>query len=221
MGPQGSPTTRVVPSAAMIGAKTRPRAVLFDMDGVLVDSYDAWFALLNQAARAFGCAEVSAEAFVPTWGQGLGADIEVFFPGCSEEVLRDYYDRHLGEHLDLVKVDPSGAPLFARLRTLGIATAVVTNTPTRAAMAVLARAGIDPDVVVGAGDTAEAKPAPDMVLLACRRLGVGTSDAVMVGDSEFDRLAAKAAGVAFIPFGGPDEGALEALAGLPTRIGLG
>lgn len=53
----------------------------------------------------------------------------------------------------------------------------------------------DLDVLVAGDDTDHPKPAPDMLLLACEKLGVSPTEAVMVGDSENDAWAAKAAGI--------------------------
>ena len=56
------------------------RAVLFDLDGVLIDSWEVWFRVLNAAAAEWGYAAISRETFAGAWGQGLAADQERFFP---------------------------------------------------------------------------------------------------------------------------------------------
>jgi HAD superfamily hydrolase (TIGR01549 family) len=184
-----------------------------------VHSYHAWFALMNALAAELGCPAITIEAFHPTWGQGPEADARVFFGGCAASRVESWYDARLEEYVDEVRVDPDGPALFARLKAAGLAVAVVTNTPGRGARAVLKHAGLSPTELVGADAVARAKPAPDMVLEACRRLGVEPSQAVMVGDSEFDERAAAAAEVVFIPYrrGG---GALAELAQLPGLLGL-
>ena len=200
-------------------APTRLRAVLFDMDGVLVQSYHAWFALMNALARELGCAPITKEAFHPTWGQGPEADAASFFGGCPVSRVQAWYDARLEDYAGEVRVDPDGPPLFARLKAAGLAVAVVTNTTGRAARAMLTRAGLCPDELVGADAVPRAKPAPDMVLEACRRLGVEPAQAVMIGDSDFDLQAAMGAEVDFIPYR-RGEGSLTELAQLPARLGL-
>ena len=195
------------------------KAVLFDMDGVLLHSYHAWFALMNALAAELGCPPITLDAFEPTWGQGPEADAAMFFGGCPTETVRAWYDDHLVDHTEQVEVDPEGPPLFERLRAAGLALAVVTNTPDRAARAVLAHAGLEPDTVVGPDSVPRSKPAPDMVFEACRRLAVGVDQAVMVGDSPFDQQAAAAAGVAFVRYRA-GEGSLDRLSGLPPLLGL-
>lgn len=198
---------------------TDPKAILFDMDGVLVHSYYAWFALMNALAAELGCAPITLEAFHPTWGQGPEADARTFFGGCPTSTVQAWYDAHLEDHVAEVVVDPAGPALFERLRGAGMALAVVTNTPGRAARAVLEHAGLEPDVLVGADAVPRSKPAPDMVVEACRRLGVDAAEVVMVGDSEFDRQAARAARVAFVHYQ-VGEGTLQALDRLPGLLGL-
>ncbi len=95
----------------------------------------------------------------------------------------------------------AGAPeLFPRLRESGYRSCVITNTPTALARDVLRRAGIEADAVVGSTDVPAAKPAPDMVLRACGLLLVGPAEAAVVGDSRYDREAARAAGASFIGY---------------------
>jgi len=57
------------------------RAVLFDLDGVLVDSYEVWFHLMNAAAGELRYPAISRELFQTTWGQGVQADIKNYYPG--------------------------------------------------------------------------------------------------------------------------------------------
>lgn len=187
-----------------------PAAVLFDLDGVLIDSQDAWYHLLNAAAKALGHPVIPRDAFDACFGQGVEADAEQFFGGIDPAELEAYFDAHFLDHASHVLVNPDAAPVLNALSQRGIVHAVVTNTASALAKETLRGAGLEPDLIVGASDAA-GKPAPDMLWLACERLGVATADAWMVGDSRFDREAARAAGVSFVGYGVDGERRIERL----------
>jgi phosphoglycolate phosphatase/AHBA synthesis associated protein len=173
------------------------RGVLFDMDGVLLHSYEAWLRVLQSAAVDLGYPPLTREQFHPLWGQGVQADVRNFFTRHTAVEIEAYYAAHFRDHAAQVSVHPEASRVIDSLRARGIRTAVITNTPTSMALEALSAAGLDPEVVVGASDVAREKPAPDMVILACERLGVPRNEAVVVGDSRYDREAAQAAGVRF------------------------
>jgi phosphoglycolate phosphatase-like HAD superfamily hydrolase len=78
----------------------RPRAVLFDMDGVLVDTFDAWVAVLDECRTRRGMTPLGPGPVRACWGQGLLADCETLFPGESPEVLAREYDEGFARHLE-------------------------------------------------------------------------------------------------------------------------
>src|SRR5687767_3280690 len=67
------------------------KAVLFDLDGVLVKSEEAWFRTVEESGRRFRGRPVSREEFDPTFGQGTAADVEVFGLRCSTSELDAFY----------------------------------------------------------------------------------------------------------------------------------
>jgi HAD superfamily hydrolase (TIGR01509 family) len=177
-----------------------PSAILFDMDGVLVRSEEVWFALLRDASSHFGGKLVTREAFAPTFGQGTAADIEMFGFNCTVPILEAYFAKHFADHAPDVWVDPTAKPLLASLQARGISRAVVTNTSATLAADILSAAGMLElfQVVSCASQVPRAKPAPDVVTAALRQLRLEGGQAWMVGDSRYDREAARAAGVEFI-----------------------
>jgi HAD superfamily hydrolase (TIGR01509 family) len=177
---------------------TRPRAILFDLDGVLIESYAVWFHLLNHTARALGYPAITPELYRESWGQSTLADRDRFFPEHSVEEVESFYQQHYFEHLEHLAVPEEVPDLFRRLREERIATAVVTNTQKSLATSIVERAGATPDVVVGGGDAPRGKPSPDSLLLAASLLNVASQEAWMVGDTAFDRDAARDAGMWFV-----------------------
>ncbi len=174
-------------------------AILFDLDGVLVDTYDVWVELVRGVAQRLGYPEIPREVFVGTWGQGIEKDIEMFFPRHTIEEIRGHYVKHFGDHLHLMKV-MDGADRV--LRGIELPKAVVTNSPSVLARQALAVAQLEGHFreVVGSDNVAHSKPAPDLIFEACRRLGVVAERTLLVGDSRFDEEAARAAGSEFVMF---------------------
>jgi HAD superfamily hydrolase (TIGR01509 family) len=176
-----------------------PKAVLFDLDGVLVDTYEVWFELLNDVARRHGYPPITRETYRGSWGQGMEVDVKHFYPGHSVEQIRAEYERYYGDHLAHLTV-MEGAR--AGLDAIPLPKAVITNSPTRLADQALSIAGLGDcfRTVVGCDQVPESKPAPHGILLACSRLGVSPGETVMIGDSRFDEGAASAAGTGFVWF---------------------
>ncbi len=199
-----------------------PRAVLFDMDGVLVKSDEAWFRVVEAAGVRFRGRPITREEFFPTFGQGTDADVTAFRLSCTAEALDAFYAAELVRHLDAVWVNPDARPLLDVLARRGTATAVVTNTVGPLARDILRHARLEGafGCLATADRVKHNKPAPDLVLLACAELGVRPAEAVMVGDSKYDRGAAQAAGVRFVGLGLDGDERLEALAGLAALLGV-
>jgi HAD superfamily hydrolase (TIGR01509 family) len=175
------------------------KAVLFDLDGVLVDTYRVWEVLLNDVAQRLGYPPVSPEVYQKSWGQGIEVDVRKFYPRHTVEEIRREYSRYYGDHLHHLRVMEGAAQA---LGSLAVPKAVITNSPTDLARRALALARLETyfDAVVGCDQVARSKPEPDMVIEACRRLGVLPPEALVVGDSRFDEGAARAAGASFVWF---------------------
>lgn len=195
------------------------RALLFDLDGVLIESYEVWFRLLNAVAGEFDYPAISRAVFQGGWGQGIEADVQRFFPRHTVPQIERIYAERFEAHLDALEVADGVTEVFAALRARGIPSAVITNTPASMARALVARAGATPDVLVGGTDVPRAKPAPDMVLHACAKLGVSAADAWVVGDTQFDEAAARAAGAGFAGLGIAGDVTLARLGELLRHLG--
>lgn len=188
------------------------KAILFDMDGVLVDSKEAWFRTLEHAGQLFRGRPVTREEFLPTFGQGTEADARVFQLGISADELNAFYIREFPRFAHDVWVNPDAGAVLAELKVRGYQTGVVTNSVTPVATALLGAAAILSRLdALACADEALSKPAPDLVLLACRKLGVAPDHAVLVGDSRFDEGAAVSAGAHFISYGWGNSRRVDAL----------
>lgn len=99
--------------------------MLFDLDGVLVESRAAWFEVMRAIARKFGYPEISAEHMERAWGQGIAEDVRMFYPGFTLEQLEGEYSLMFRRYVQHLKVEPDGPRVFEELRANRIRVAVV------------------------------------------------------------------------------------------------
>ena len=180
----------------------RPRGVLFDMDGVLVFSTEAWFSVYNATLAHFGHPPIGREAFLRIFGNGTQADRAAYMPERTVEEIDAAYRRFFAERLDAIELNPEAIPALAALRAEGIRTALATNTNRKLAEAILGRFGVSEHLtaLACADEAGAGKPDPAVIRLAARRLELPLGECVMVGDSRYDEAAAAAAPVTFVGY---------------------
>lgn len=180
------------------------RAAIFDLDGTLIDSLPDLVTAMNKTLAEWGRAPLSGEDLGPMVGDGAGTLVTRAFtargglPGPDvAPVLRRFLDHYEPHAADQTYVWPGVVETLEALRARGIVLAVCTNKPTKATHDVLAALGLDHffAVVVGGDDTPALKPSAEHVNAVLDRLGVHHEEAVMIGDSINDVLAAKGAGL--------------------------
>lgn len=195
------------------------RAILYDLDGVLIDSARAWHRALLRGLAEDGRPPVPWDHFQQSFGQGVEADRDAYFPRWTVAELEAFYARSFPSELDAIELLPGAVELLAELRARGLRQAVVTNTPRELALEVLARKGLAPhlDALAAAGEAPE-KPAPDLVRLALARLAIPREQALYVGDSATDLAAARAAGIRMAGLGIEADLTLAALADLHALL---
>jgi HAD superfamily hydrolase (TIGR01509 family) len=182
--------------------ETPIRAVLFDMDGVLVFSEDAWFAVYNETLAFFGHPAISRAAFDAIYGNGTKADRDAYMPERTVAEVDAAYERLFAARLDRIRPNPEAAAALLALREAGIATSVATNTNRPLAARILGAQGLLSlvDAVTGADEAGAGKPDPAVVRLAAERVRAPLEACVFVGDSRFDEEAARRAPVRFLGY---------------------
>jgi HAD superfamily hydrolase (TIGR01509 family) len=177
---------------------TRP-ALLFDLDGTLVDSvYQhvlAWRTVLAGAGldlsvwrihRRIGMSGgLLVNAILRETGRSLGPD--------EVRELQEAHGRVFEELIAQVRPLPGAVELLGHLTELGIPWAVATSGGRATAIPTLDVLGVAPEVVVTREEVPYAKPDPHLFLEAARRLGVPVTESIVVGDSAWDMLAAQRA----------------------------
>jgi HAD superfamily hydrolase (TIGR01509 family) len=183
------------------------KAVLFDLDGVLVDSYDCWFHMLEEAMREQGKTPVTLAEFDARWGQGPEADREAFFPEWSVAQVIAFYEKRFSDYTRWSRSEPGSELLLKHLQQSQKRIAVASNSPTAIVRDLLKNAGLEkyPDALIGADQVAESKPAPDLLFKALEVLSIDPEDACYVGDSIYDAKAAEAAGILFVGYKRPGD----------------
>ncbi|MEP0509460.1 MAG: phosphoglycolate phosphatase [Aurantimonas coralicida] len=185
-----------------------PQAVLFDLDGTLVDSAPDIHAALNETLASYGEPPFTLEAVTRMVGRGVPVLIERAWEGLGKSIDPAERDRVVARFLaiyepratELTTLTAGASEATRALVDAGTPIGVVTNKPEAATREILSHFGLSElmQVVVG-GDAGPAKkPEPGLLLLACERLGLAVDQVVFVGDSENDVAAAKAAGMAVV-----------------------
>jgi HAD superfamily hydrolase (TIGR01509 family) len=204
-------------------------AVVFDLDGTLVDSEPNYYeagrqVLAEQGVPDFTWADhegyvgISAQDTVTLWKERYGLRATV------EELLADKNRRYLALARAGTRVYPEMRKFVELLATEGVPMAVASGSSPEAIEAILTGTGLDAHLrtFVSADEVARGKPAPDVFLAAARRLGADPADCVVLEDAAPGAAAAHAAGMRCIalPYVAAQADAPEfATAGLLLRGG--
>jgi pyrophosphatase PpaX len=185
---------------------TKPAAVLFDLDGTLIDTTDLILASCRHTfTRHLKAGCPPREALIATFGRSLpeslletaiaeGAEDPRAFAAEMLATYRAHNDEH---HDTLIRPFDGVEPMLASLRESGVRLGVVTSKRERSARMGMARYGLGDFFEVGVfhDDTLRHKPDPAPLLAGARRLGVAPGHAMYVGDSVHDVAAGRAAGM--------------------------
>jgi HAD superfamily hydrolase (TIGR01549 family) len=180
------------------------RAVIFDMDGTLIDSIDLYHAILRDIMESLGMElTLSRELLFETLSQGKrladiifppdmknrGSTVEQF-SALAMNAFKETFSRGDVELIDGV------IPLFEELTQRGFRLAIVTSSITEVIVPFLKAKKLDPylNCVLGRAEVPQLKPLPDPLLKCMEVLDVQPRESMYVGDSAVDIQAGKAAG---------------------------
>jgi N-acetyl-D-muramate 6-phosphate phosphatase len=177
------------------------RAVLFDLDGTLLDTAPDMVGALNQLLSERGRPKLRFEDVRCSVSHGARALVRLGFPEICEpefEALRQRFLDIYREHLSAETRPYDGVlDALAHLESAGVLWGIVTNKPGALTAPLLEHFGLHARAgVVVSGDTlAQRKPHPAPLLHAAEQLGVRPADCIYIGDAERDVLAGQAAGM--------------------------
>jgi len=172
--------------------------VLFDFDGTIMDTNKVILMSWQHTFRTLRNREESEDVLVKTFGEPLERTIKNFFPDIpTDEAIEVYGSYHRDNFGELISLFPGVKEMLAEVKRRGYKTAVVTSRLLNTTMQGMEKYGIDGyfDTVVTAEDTTRHKPDPQPVEVALAKLGSLPERSVMLGDTTFDIMCAKNAGV--------------------------
>jgi HAD superfamily hydrolase (TIGR01509 family) len=174
-------------------------ALLFDLDGTLVDSvYQhvlAWHEVLGSAGM-----ELSVWRIHRRIGMSGGLFVNALLRETGKKLTVEETKRLLAQHAEAfvrrlgeVRPLPGARELLSRLTRQNVPWAIATSGSPKTAGPSIKLLGVEPKVVITREDVAHAKPDPDLFLAAAARLGVDITNSIVFGDSVWDLLAAQRA----------------------------
>ncbi|MEG1584546.1 MAG: HAD-IA family hydrolase [Anaerovorax sp.] len=172
--------------------------VLFDFDGTVMDTNDVVIQSWQHAFKTLEGKERPEAEIVKTFGEPLTITMEKLLPNVPvEQAVAIYRSYQVNNFLDLIKLFPGIEELLILLRKRNYKTGLVTSRLTGTTYEGLAKYNLEPyfDVIVTCDDCTKHKPDPEPILITLEKLKSAPEEAIMLGDSMFDILCAKNAGV--------------------------
>lgn len=181
--------------------------LVFDLDGTLVESYSAHIKSWSSAVASFGVTALerdiqphlgrsSEDIARALLGRGPDRDVQRAF-----RLKDEIYLKILRSELKPVK---GAVETLAALKARGYRISIASSNPTRVIARSLEAVGLNhlTDSIASQDEVRRGKPEPDLFLLASRKLGLEPGKCVAIGDTAYDVLAGKAAGMKTVAFSG-------------------
>lgn len=183
-------------------SKSKLKAILFDLDGTLIDTYQTILQSMQYAIQSVLQSEIPPEVLMKKVGQPLLVQVADFSEDVHqrEEIMRAYREHNAKIHDQTTKSFPGCTEALDRLLEAGLVLGVVTSKMHKPACEGLALFGLEKKMscVIGADDCDKHKPDPEPVIKAMQLLGLSKDECVYVGDSPFDIASGNSAGLTTI-----------------------
>ena len=196
--------TTIIPQLMTELITPAPRAVIFDMDGTLADTFPLVVSAWNAAMRGHAGRDATAEEVIARFGVPDPMMIRnALPPHLGDEAVEVYHVHYERQHGALAQPFEGITEMLAAIKSRGLLTGVMTGKGRRSAkitLAALAWEGMF-DAVVTGEDVTHQKPHPEGLLKVTEQLRVAPAECVFVGDSPADIGAGKNAGMRTIVAG--------------------
>lgn len=172
--------------------------VLFDFDGTVMDTSDVIIKSWQHTFKTVEGKERPVEQIIRTFGEPLLFTMERVLPQIpAEDGLEIYRSYHRYNFSELISVYPGIVEMLKEVKKAGLKTAVVTSRLKGTTYEGLEKHGLKGyfDCIITADECTKHKPDPEPILVALEKLNASPEEALMVGDTMFDILCAKNAGV--------------------------
>lgn len=173
------------------------KAVLFDLDGVLLDSKINMDLAWQEVQAQCGVTVPFADYFAQI-GRPFPEILEILGLGAKRAEIEPTFLMASLRHMDRAEFFPGITEMMASLKAAGLKLAIVTSKDTARTSKVLARMLYSFDVVRTPNGLYRGKPAPDHLLAAIAEMQIDPADAVFVGDMPVDEEAARRAGIRYV-----------------------
>lgn len=179
------------------------KAVIFDLDGTLLNTLDSIAYFANKTLEKYGYGTIETEKYKKLTGNGARVLMErmlkeVHAEGYDfEKMLHDYNKSYDDDFMYLTRPYDGILDMLGELRKKGIKTAVISNKPDSTTVQVVREmmGELTPDIVRGGREGVPLKPDPTAVLEIIEQLGVEKDDCLYVGDTATDMETGKNAGL--------------------------
>ena len=175
----------------------RPAAIIFDLDGTLLDTTPLILKSFQHTFAHHFQRPVTIEDIQPFMGQPLRAAMTAMAPGQEDEVTGTYRSFNLAHHDQLAAIFSGVHDTVKVLYEAGVKMAIVTSKTSATARRGLRLFNLEQyfEPVIGVEEVDKHKPDPEPVLAALRLTGLSPLDCLMVGDSPHDLISGQGAGL--------------------------
>lgn len=197
------------------------KLVIFDLDGTLVDAYEAIEKSINFTLKTLGYSQVGPSRVRRAVGRGNLNFIKTFIKdGELKEALDIYRKHHKSSLLKYSRLMPQVRKVLGTLKKRNYKLAIATNRPRKFSLILLSHLGLNKyfDLVACAHKTDEIKPNPNLLLKILKKLKINPDEAFYIGDMAIDVCAGNNAGIQTIAVLGGSSSRLELKKSKPVKI---